>query len=133
MSKSYCAKLWNHQYVHMSGSIRYCCATIENLKDKNALKNVKIEYDELFKIYENNFRVDANAKRLLADLKTINKTLWNIEDDIRDKERHKTFDEEFIELARSVYITNDERSRIKRNINETFGSQLIEEKSYSDY
>jgi len=106
---------------------------LENLQDKNALKNVKIEYDELFKIYENNFRVDANAKRLLADLKTINKTLWNIEDDIRDKERHKTFDEEFIELARSVYITNDERSRIKRNINNTFGSELIEEKSYSDY
>ena len=106
---------------------------LENLKDKNALKNVKIEYDELFKIYENNFREDANAKLLLTDLKNINKTLWNIEDDIRDKERHKTFDEEFIELARSVYITNDERSRIKRNINNTFGSQFIEEKSYSDY
>ena len=67
------------------------------------------------------------------ELKTINKRLWNIEDDIRDKERHKTFDEEFIELARSVYITNDERARIKRNINNSFGSQLIEEKSYSDY
>ena len=106
---------------------------LENLKDKNALKNVKIEYDELFKIYENNFFEDENAKRLLADLKTINNTLWNIEDDIRDKERHKTFDKKFIELARSVYITNDERSRIKRNINNTFGSQLIEEKSYSDY
>ena len=106
---------------------------LENLQNQNALKNVKIEYDKLFKIYENNFLEDENAKRLLADLKTINKTLWNIEDDIRDKERHKTFDKEFIELARSVYITNDERSRIKRNINETFGSQLIEEKSYSDY
>ena len=106
---------------------------LENLQGKNALKNVKIEYDELFKIYNNNFLDDENAKRLLADLKTINKTLWNIEDDIRDKERHKIFDEEFIELARSVYITNDERSRIKRNINENFGSQLIEEKSYSDY
>ena len=106
---------------------------LENLQNKNALKNVKIEYDELFKIYENNFREDENARRLLADLKTINKTLWNIEDDIRDKEKDKNFDEEFIELARNVYITNDERSRIKRNINETFGSQLIEEKSYSDY
>ena len=106
---------------------------LENLQGKNALKNVKIEYDELFKIYNNNFLEDENAKRLLAKLKTINKSLWNIEDDIRDKERHKTFDEEFIELARSVYITNDERSRIKRKINETFGSQLIEEKSYSDY
>tara|TARA_B110000503_G_C7142170_1_gene411333 strand:+ start:2001 stop:2390 length:390 start_codon:yes stop_codon:yes gene_type:complete len=106
---------------------------LENLQGKNALKNIKIEYDELFKIYNNNFLEDENAKRLLAKLKTINKSLWNIEDDIRDKERHKTFDEEFIELARNVYITNDERSRIKRNINETFGSQLIEEKSYSDY
>jgi len=106
---------------------------LDNLQDQNALKNVKIEYDELFKIYENNFLEDANAKRLLADIKNINKILWNIEDDIRDKERQKTFDEEFIELARSVYITNDERSRIKRKINKTFGSELIEEKSYSDY
>ena len=106
---------------------------LENLQDQNALNNVKIEYDELFKIFNNNFLEDDNAIRLLADLKNINKILWNIEDDIRDKERHKTFDEEFIELARSVYITNDERSRIKRNINNTFGSELIEEKSYSDY
>jgi hypothetical protein len=106
---------------------------LENLQDQNALKNVKIEYDQLFKIYNNNFLEDENAKRLLTDLKNINKTLWNIEDDIRDKERYKTFDEEFIELARSVYITNDERSRIKRIINNTFDSELIEEKSYSDY
>lgn len=106
---------------------------LENLQEKNALKNVKIEYDELFKIYDNNFLEDKNAKRLMLDLKNINETLWNIENDIRDNERHKTFDEEFIELARSVYITNDERSRIKRNINETFGSELIEEKSYADY
>jgi len=106
---------------------------LENLQDQNALNNVKIEYDELFKIFNNNFLEDDNAIRLLADLKNINKILLNIEDDIRDKERHKTFDEEFIELARSIYITNDERSRIKRNINNTFGSQFIEEKSYSDY
>ena len=106
---------------------------LDNIQDKNALKNIKIEYDELFKIYNNIFLEDAKAKRLLADLKNINKKLWNIEDNIRDKERHKSFDKKFIELARSVYITNDERSRIKRNINETFGSQLIEEKSYSDY
>ena len=106
---------------------------LENLQDKNALKNVKNEHDELFKIYNNTFLENENAKRLLVDLKNINKRLWNIEDDIRDKERHKTFDEKFIELARSVYITNDERSRIKRNINNTFGSQFIEEKSYSDY
>ena len=106
---------------------------LDNIQDKNALKNIKIEYDELFKIYDNNFLEDASAKRFLTELKNVNKNLWNIEDNIRDKERHKSFDKKFIELARSVYITNDERSRIKRNINETFGSQLIEEKSYSDY
>ena len=106
---------------------------LKNIQDKNALKNIKIEYDELFKIYDNNFLEDASAKLFLTELKNINKKLWNIEDNIRDKERHKSFDKKFIELARSVYITNDERSRIKRNINETFGSQLIEEKSYSDY
>ena len=106
---------------------------LDNIQDKNALKNIKIEYDELFKIYDNNFLEDASAKLFLTELKNINKKLWNIEDNIIDKERHKSFDKKFIELARSVYITNDVRSRIKRNINETFGSQLIEEKSYSDY
>jgi hypothetical protein len=66
-------------------------------------------------------------------LKRINQQLWDIEDKIRDKERNKSFDAEFIQLARSVYITNDERSRIKKRINETLGSDLIEEKSYSEY
>jgi len=106
---------------------------LENLQDKNALKNVKIEYDQLCIIYDKNFLEDANAKNLMTDLKQINQKLWNIEDEIRDKERNKIFDLKFIELARSVYIINDERSRIKRNINETFGSELIEEKSYADY
>ena len=69
----------------------------------------------------------------MNDLKQINQKLWKIEDNIGDKERNKTFDEEFIELARSVYLTNDKRSKIKRKINETFGSELIEEKLYSDY
>ena len=106
---------------------------LENLQNQNALKNVKIEYAQLSKIYNISFIDDVSAKKLMNNLKQINNKLWDIEDKIRDKERNNAFDEEFIELARSVYITNDERSRIKRNINETFGSQLIEEKSYSDY
>ncbi len=106
---------------------------LENLQDKNALKNVKTEYNQLHLIYDNNFLEHKNAKSLLADLKRINVKLWDLEDKIRNKERNKTFDKEFIELARSVYITNDERSLIKRNINEIFGSEIIEEKSYSDY
>ena len=106
---------------------------LENLHTKNALKNVKLEHDQLCKIYDSNFLENENASRLMHDLKKINQKLWDIEDKIRDKERSKNFDEDFIELARKVYFTNDERSRIKRNINEIFGSELIEEKSYADY
>ena len=106
---------------------------LENLRDKKALKNVKIEHDQLQLIYNNNFLGNQNAKLFLTDLKEINKKLWNIEDKIRDKERNKVFDKEFIELARNVYITNDKRSSIKRNINKIFRSEIIEEKSYEDY
>ena len=106
---------------------------LKKIKNKNALWNIKIEHNELLKIYNSNFLQNANAKLLKADLKKINVKLWDIEDKIRDKERVKTFDEEFIELARKVYIINDERSRIKRNINEKFGSEIFEEKLYSNY
>ena len=106
---------------------------IENLQEKNALNNVKTEHDQLNTIYNNNFLIDEIARVLFNDLKEINQKLWDIEDKIRDKEKSKKFDKEFIELARNVYFTNDERSRIKRNINETFGSKIIEEKSYSKY
>ena len=106
---------------------------IENLQEKNALNNVKIEHDQLNTIYNNNFFKNEIARVIFNDLKEINQKLWDIEDKIRDKEKSKKFDKEFIELARSVYFTNDERSRIKRNINETFRSKIIEEKSYSKY
>ena len=106
---------------------------IENLQEKNALKNVKTEYDQLYKIYNSNFLEDEKAKLLMVSLTQINKKLWDIEDKIRDKERIKKFDEEFIKLARNVYFTNDKRSKIKRDINKTFGSTIIEEKSYSKY
>ena len=106
---------------------------LENLHKKSALKNVKLEHDQLCKIYDSNFLEHENARRLMHDLKKINQKLWDIEDKIRDKERSKIFDQDFIELARKVYFTNDERSRIKRNINEIFGSELIEEKSYAHY
>ena len=106
---------------------------LKNLKTKSALKNVKTEHDQLSTIFNKNFSKNLNAKKLISDLKKVNKKLWNIEDLIRDKERNKAFDKDFIKLARSVYFSNDDRSRIKRTINETFGSELIEEKSYTDY
>ena len=106
---------------------------LENLEEKNALKNVKIEHGQLNSIFNQVFSENTTANQLMTDLKLVNQKLWKIEDMIRDKERSKIFDEEFIELARKVYFTNDERSRVKRNINEIFGSELIEEKSYADY
>ena len=106
---------------------------LENLQEKNALKNVKLEHDQLFSIFNQFFLENTIANELINDLKLINQKLWNIEDLIRDKEKNKIFDEKFIELARKVYFTNDDRSRIKRSINETFGSEIVEEKSYADY
>ena len=106
---------------------------LKNLESKSALKNVKTEYAQLSDIFNTNFSKNKNAKKLMSDLKKINQKLWQIEDLIREKEKNKNFDKDFIELARSVYFTNDNRSRIKRKINEVFGSELIEEKSYSDY
>ena len=106
---------------------------LENLRAKGALINVKKELDELNIIYDHSFSENDDAKQLITDLKFINEKLWDIEDRIRDKERSKSFDKSFIELARSVYFTNDDRSRIKKKINNFFGSELIEEKSYADY
>jgi len=105
----------------------------ENLTSEDALKNVDRESKQLREIFNENFSADMEANRLEAELKQINQQLWDIEDKIRDKERNGSFDNEFIQLARSVYITNDERSRIKRRINDVFGSELYEEKSYSEY
>jgi hypothetical protein len=68
-----------------------------------------------------------------SNMVDINQVLWKIEDDIRDKERDKVFDTEFIELARSVYTTNDKRAEIKKEINLKYGSLFVEEKSYSNY
>jgi hypothetical protein len=70
---------------------------------------------------------------LREKLKQTNETLWEIEDAIRDKERHKVFDPAFIELARSVYIVNDQRARLKKQIDQLLGSRLTEEKSYQSY
>ena len=105
----------------------------ENLTSESALENVEREFKQLGSILTKNFPANADAQQFEEELRHINQKLWDIEDKIREKEKHKSFDDEFIQLARSVYITNDERSRIKRRINETFGSELVEEKSYSDY
>jgi hypothetical protein len=103
-----------------------------NIVDEDKLVNIKKEFDYLLEVVESELNFSTSSK-LYLDLLNINKKLWDIEDDIRDKERNKSFDDDFIELARSVYFTNDERSKIKKLINLEYGSNFVEEKSYKDY
>ena len=105
----------------------------EFIQDINKLNNINHEYDVLMKIYNENISKVEGVEVLKSKLKDINLTLWKIEDDIRDCESDKNFHEKFIELERSVYFTNDKRSKIKLEINVLLNSSLVEEKSYKDY
>ena len=105
----------------------------ERIKDESKLVNINKELNLLKETWANNPNSKVDLSEELRQLKAVNEKIWDIEDDIRDKERNKTFDQGFIELARSVYFSNDERARIKRVINDKLGSNLVEEKSYSDY
>jgi transcriptional regulator of nitric oxide reductase len=105
----------------------------ERIGDPEKVANVRAELKLLQDTWADNIRDDDTIRKLHAQLKEINETLWEIEDDIRDKERVKEFDERFIELARAVYFTNDKRSRVKKELNLHLGSEIIEEKSYQDY
>ena len=96
-----------------------------------ALENVKTELNALETTLSSlQLNVDTT---LTQRLKEVNQNLWKIEDDIRDQERQKNFDETFIRLARSVYQQNDQRAAIKKEINTTYGSPFTEEKSYKQY
>ncbi|PQM55347.1 MAG: hypothetical protein CML39_08335 [Rhodobacteraceae bacterium] len=105
----------------------------EKLCSPPAIKNVNTELHMLSTIIDEKVPNLSEAKEFEKELKLINQQLWDIEDQIREKERKKIFDSEFIHCARMVYITNDKRSKIKRSINQVFGSDLMEEKSYSPY
>ncbi len=103
------------------------------IKDKAKLVNIKHELKILQDICAETLPKEIDISREMAELKSVNKTLWTIEDDIRNKEFAGEFDQRFIELARSVYVTNDKRAAIKRLLNEKLGSELVEEKSYANY
>ncbi len=105
----------------------------ERISDADKLVNVKRELELLQASWSQFVDDDETIRRIHSELKTINEALWEIEDDIRDKERAKEFDGRFIELARSVYFTNDRRSQVKKDLNLHLGSEIIEEKSYQDY
>ena len=105
----------------------------EFIKNDNKLKNINHEYDLLMQIYMTQISETNGISELKNKLKEINLELWKTEDDIRDCEREKSFSDTFIELARSVYFTNDRRSKVKLEINLLLNSNLVEEKSYKDY
>jgi transcriptional regulator of nitric oxide reductase len=105
----------------------------ERMTDPEKVANVRVELALLQQTWSQAVTEDDVIRDLHAQLKEINEALWEIEDDIRDKERVKEFDQRFIELARSVYFTNDRRSEVKKKLNLHLGSQIIEEKSYQDY
>ena len=104
------------------------------IEDKVKLKNIKKEFETLnplvVKLFEDN---DSQLQNHYLELANINSTLWDLEDWIRECETRKDFGDEFIQLARSIYVTNDKRSEMKKLINITTGSELVEEKSYEDY
>jgi hypothetical protein len=106
---------------------------LERMIDPEKIANVKNELSLLQETWTDYVREDQVLAGLRSQLRILNETLWKIEDDIREKERAKEFDEDFIDLARNVYITNDRRSVVKREINLHLGSEVIEEKSYQDY
>jgi hypothetical protein len=105
----------------------------ERMTDPDQLANVEKEYESLTATRDAALPEDIESVKDAASLKIINETLWEIEDDIRDCEREQAFGETFIDLARSVYRINDRRAAVKRRINESLGSDLIEEKSYRSY
>ena len=104
----------------------------ENITDPSKLDNIVKEYNYLLSIVENDLGISTESPEYL-ELLSINNELWVIEDDIRDKERQKEFDAEFVKLARAVYYTNDVRAKIKKEINLKYSSGFIEEKSYQKY
>ena len=106
---------------------------LERINDQAKLANVRLEYDVLMDVYAHEVVESVALRELNERLKGINAALWGIEDHIREHERAKNFDAGFVALARSVYRTNDERSAVKRAINELLASKIIEEKSYAAY
>jgi hypothetical protein len=103
------------------------------MTDADKVRNVRLELDVLEKTWRDS---GAAIPEVAADetaLQRVNEALWDIEDKIRDKELAQQFDAEFIELARAVYVTNDERAAVKKRINVALGSRIVEEKSYKPY
>ncbi len=105
----------------------------ERISDPDKLRNIRAELRLLSEVCRSHVPQEAGVGEVTRKLKTVNESLWEIEDEIRECERRRDFGPRFVELARSVYHNNDERSRLKRQINQLCGSAIVEEKSYAPY
>ncbi|MFN2286818.1 MAG: DUF6165 family protein [Chromatocurvus sp.] len=105
----------------------------ERIADPAKLANVRRELEALNATWDEAVPDGSAIAELRLQLKAVNESLWVIEDDIRDQEAAQAFGPRFIELARAVYVTNDQRAKLKKNINLALGSRFVEEKSYQDY
>jgi len=105
----------------------------ERIDDAQKRANVEREFDMLTGLWHAEAAETGEITRMRAELKALNEKLWEIEDAIRDCERAGDFGDRFVELARSVYKTNDQRAALKRSINQALGSTILEEKSYTQY
>lgn len=106
---------------------------LDRITDAAKLANVRTEYDMLFAVAQKHIPQTRKITELNTALLSVNTELWDIEDDIRDCERANDFGPEFIRLARAVYVTNDKRADLKKQINTALGSAIVEEKSYAQY
>ncbi|MCB1586096.1 MAG: hypothetical protein KDI52_07440 [Xanthomonadales bacterium] len=105
----------------------------KHISDAEKLKNVNHELSILTQTWQENVESNSQLYDLKSQLTKVNQDLWDIEDAIRMKEMKKEFDDEFIQIARSVYFQNDKRAAVKKEVNALLGSDLTEEKSYQDY
>ncbi len=105
----------------------------ERIADADKVRNVRHELDVLEDAWQQQMQDKADISDARARLKSVNEELWEIEDKIRVCELRKAFDDEFVGLARAVYVTNDRRADIKKEINLMLGSEFVEEKSYEKY
>ena len=106
---------------------------LEKVKDQNSQEEIKKEYKILKEIQNSSIELTDKIKNLFKSVKSINLTLWDIEDKLRIHEKNKDFGKDFVELARGVYFNNDKRAKIKSEINEILGSNIKEVKQYVDY
>jgi hypothetical protein len=105
----------------------------ERIADPAKLANVRNELEQLRAVWAASPLAGRDVSRTVAELKAVNEALWEIEDGIRRHEAERRFDASFVELARSVYRNNDRRAALKRELNVALGSDLLEEKSYTEY